>query len=457
MAFDVNSIIPFGVTGRITSVQGLAAEVGGFSVPMGAICEIGSGSKRLRGEVVGFRDDKCVVFPYGDLAGVRRGDSVRLAQTRPTVQTGPGLLGRVLDGWGNFLDHQPRPELSQHPRPLVGEPVPALSRPPIKEPLTTGIRAIDSMLTCGRGQRLGVFAGSGVGKSTLLGQIARGSSADVNVVVLVGERGREVREFLENDLGREGLERSVVIVATSEEPALMRMRAAHLGTTIAESFRDAGQDTLLMMDSVTRYALAQREVGLAAGEPPATRGYPPSVFAKLPRLLERSGRTEAGSITGIYTVLVDGDDTNEPISDAVRGILDGHIVLSRSLAERGHWPAIDILGSVSRVMPSVTDAEHRADALRFRQLWAAYRDNEDLISIGAYQIGANADVDEAIARRPLMTQLLQQRPDEAAGDVRTQLREVLNASVAPPPQPTGDRRREQPVAADNALGQQVSL
>ena len=290
--------------------------------------------------------------------------------------------------------------------------MPALSRPPIDEPLPTGVRAVDALLSLGRGQRVGVFAGSGVGKSTLLGQIARGGSADVNVITLVGERGREVREFIEKDLGPEGLAKSVVVVATSEEPALARLRAAELGTCVAEYFRDAGRDVLLMMDSVTRYALAQREVALASGEPPATRGYPPSVFARLPRLLERSGRTEAGSITGIYTVLVEGDDTNEPVSDAVRGILDGHLVLTRSLAEKGHWPALDVLASVSRVMPAVVDAEQRSAALRFRQLWAAYRDSEDLIAIGAYQEGSNPAVDEAVRLRPQMTGLLQQPPDE---------------------------------------------
>ena len=431
MIDQVDRLLPFEITGRVASIEGLAASVTGFAVPLGAVCEITTRGRVLRAEVVGFRNDETLVFPYGDLTGIRRGDGVRLCQTTPTVRTGEGLLGRVLDGWGNLIDDGAPPLLTER-RSLIGETIPALSRPPIDEPLRTGVRAIDALLTCGRGQRLGVFAGSGVGKSTLLGQITRGSSADVNVVVLVGERGREVREFLENDLGPEGLARSVVVVATSEEPALMRMRAAHLGTTIAESFRDQGKDVLLMMDSVTRYALAQREVGLAAGEPPATRGYPPSVFAKLPRLLERSGRTERGSMTGIYTVLVDGDDTNEPVSDAVRGILDGHIVLSRGLAERGHWPAIDILGSVSRVMPAVCDESHKATALRFRQLWAAYRDNEDLISIGAYQAGSNPDVDEAIARRPLMTKLLQQGPHEPAGDVLDQLQQVLSSPVAGP-------------------------
>jgi len=287
-------------------------------------------------------------------------------------------------------------------------PIPPLSRPRIDTPLGTGIRVIDSMLSCGKGQRLGIFAGSGVGKSVLMGQMARNSSADVNVIVLVGERGREVKEFIEKDLGPEGIARSVVVVATSDEPSLVRLRAAYVGTAIAEFFRDQGNDVLLMMDSVTRFALAQREIGLAAGEPPATRGYPPSVFALLPRLLERSGRADCGSITGFYTVLVEADDANEPISDAVRGILDGHIMLSRKLAHQAHWPAIDVLSSISRCMPDVSTTEHRQAANSLKQMLAAYQQSEDLITIGAYQNGSNPLVDAAIKLREPVLQFLRQ-------------------------------------------------
>ena len=424
MLAEVDAILPYGFRGRVTDVRGLAACASGLPAPIGALCEIGGG---VTAEVVGFREDQSVLFPYGTLTGVRRGDEVRLTKSTQTVAVGEALLGRVVDGFGRPLDGL-TPPLVPHRRPLVGEPTPALSRPPIDAPLPTGVRAVDGLLTLGRGQRVGVFAGSGVGKSTLLGQLARGAAADVNVVVLVGERGREVREFLENDLGEEGLAKSVVVVATSEEPALMRLRAAEFGTAVAEFFRDAGRDVLLMMDSVTRYALAQREVALAAGEPPATRGYPPSVFARLPRLLERSGRTQAGSITGVYTVLVEGDDTNEPVSDAVRGILDGHVVLSRKLAERNHWPAVDVLGSVSRVMPSLIDESHRDAAAALRRMLAVYRDGEDLISIGAYQPGGNPALDQAVQRREAALALLQQRPDEftSAEDTRRLLTAVAS-------------------------------
>jgi FliI/YscN family ATPase len=291
---------------------------------------------------------------------------------------------------------------------LQSDPISPLQRHRIDQPLGTGVRAIDGLLTCGRGQRLGIFSGSGVGKSTLLGQMARSTEADVNVVVLIGERGREVREFIERDLGPEGLARSVVVVATGDDPAVLRLRAAFLGTAIAEYFRDTGRDVLLVMDSVTRFALAQREIGLAAGEPPATRGYPPSVFSLLPRLLERSGRTSRGSITGLYTVLVEGDDTNEPIADTVRGTLDGHVLLSRKLAELGHFPAIDVLASVSRLMNVVTTPEHRDAAVSLRQLLAAHRQAEDLISIGAYQTGANALVDAALRLQGPIEQFLHQ-------------------------------------------------
>ncbi len=393
LADQVSRILPVRLTGSISKIVGLTASVSGFPAPLGSICNIlrESGAP-IAGEVVGFQGEDTLMLPYGDLAGVRRGNRVTLVQSVPGVRVGDHLLGRVMNARGDFLDGLPPPILPYRAS-LQRDPVSPLQRPRINEPLGTGVRVIDGLLTCGKGQRLGIFAGSGVGKSTLMGLMARCSTAQVNVVVLVGERGREVREFLEKDLGPEGLARSVVVVATSDEPALVRLRAAFVGTAIAEFFRDQGRDVLLMMDSVTRFALAQREIGLAAGEPPATRGYPPSVFALLPRLLERSGKTAAGSITGFYTVLVEADDANEPISDTVRGILDGHIMLSRRLAHQAHWPAIDVLQSISRSMSDVTTKEHRAAADALRRIMAAHHQAEDLISIGAYHAGSNPSVD----------------------------------------------------------------
>ncbi len=410
----VQSILPVGLVGSVTRIVGLTASVAGFPAPLGAVCHIAcEDGGQIAGEVVGFHHEETVLLPYGDLTGVRRGNRVSLVQSVPGIHVGERLLGRVLDGRGRFLDDLPPPVLP-HRANLRTVPTSPLRRPRIDAPLGTGIRAIDALLTCGKGQRLGIFAGSGVGKSVLMGQMARSSTADVNVVVLVGERGREVREFLDKDLGPEGLALSVVVVATSDEPALVRLRAAFVGTAIAEFFRDAGRDVLLMMDSVTRFALAQREIGLAAGEPPATRGYPPSVFALLPRLLERSGKTNQGSITGFYTVLVEADDANEPISDAVRGILDGHIMLSRKLAHQAHWPAIDVLSSISRSMPDVTAPEHRQAAAAIKQMLAAYQQSEDLILIGAYQAGSNPLVDAALKLREETRKFLQQGMSEKA-------------------------------------------
>jgi flagellum-specific ATP synthase len=396
---QVRRILPVAMVGNVHKIVGLTVSVAGFPAPLGAVCSIArENGAPIRAEVIGFRDDDTLLLPYGDLAGIRRGNQVTLVQSAPGIRVGDRLLGRVLDGRGRFVDQLPPPALP-HRVGLSSAPVSPLRRPRIDSPLGTGIRVIDAMMSCGKGQRLGIFAGSGVGKSVLMGQMARNSTADVNVVVLVGERGREVREFLEKDLGPEGLARSVVVVATSDEPALIRLRAAYVGTAIAEHFRDSGKDVLLMMDSVTRFALAQREIGLAAGEPPATRGYPPSVFALLPRLLERSGKTDRGSITGFYTVLVEADDANEPISDTVRGILDGHIMLSRKLAHQAHWPAIDVLSSISRSMPDVATDEHRRNADSLKQLLAAYQETQDLIAIGAYQSGSNPLVDAAIKMR----------------------------------------------------------
>jgi FliI/YscN family ATPase len=412
---QVRRILPVALTGSVSKIVGLTVWVSGLPAPLGAVCSIvrESGAP-IRGEVIGFRDEETLVLPLGELAGIRRGNRVILVQSAPGVRVGEGLLGRILDGRGRFVDQLPAPALA-HRVGLSAAPVSPLSRPRINTPLGTGIRAIDALLTCGQGQRLGIFAGSGVGKSVLMGQMARCSNADVNVVILVGERGREVREFLEKDLGPEGLARSVVVAATSDEPALVRLRAAYLGTAIAEYFRDAGRNVLLMMDSVTRFALAQREIGLAAGEPPATRGYPPSVFALLPRLLERSGKSDRGSITGFYTVLVEADDANEPISDTVRGILDGHIMLSRKLAHQAHWPAIDVLASISRSMPDVTTDEHRRNADALKQLLAAYQETQDLISIGAYQAGSSPLVDVAIKMRDETLRFLRQGMTEQVG------------------------------------------
>lgn len=411
---QVRRIQPAGLTGRVTKIVGLTVSIAGFPAPLGSIARLeGENGVLLEAEVVGFAGEETLVLPYGELNGIRRGTRAVLAHSVQGARVGEALLGRIINGRGQYLDGFPAAILPRHVS-LQSTPISPMTRPRINEPLSTGIRAIDGLLTCGKGQRLGIFAGSGVGKSTLLGQIARSTNADVNVVVLIGERGREVREFIERDLGPDGLARSVVVVATGDDPAVLRLRAAYLGTAIAEYFRDLGRDVLLMMDSVSRFAFAQREIGLAAGEPPATRGFPPSVFALLPKLLERSGRTSIGTITGFYTVLVEGDDPNEPISDAVRSTLDGHILLSRKLAEQGHFPAVDVLASISRLMTDVTVDSHRAAAASLRQLLAAYQRSEDLISIGAYQHGSNATVDAVLRLNESIQGFLRQSPDEGS-------------------------------------------
>lgn len=383
--------------GRVTQVVGLTIEADGPGVNIGQLCRIrpAGGGQPILAEVVGFRAARTILMPLGEMDGVGPGCEVISTGQALTVQVGRDLLGRVLDGLGRPLDGRGS-AASEGAYPVNGQPPNPITRPRISAPLPVGVRAIDGLLTCGRGQRLGIFAGSGVGKSTLLGMIARNTEADVNVIALVGERGREVRDFLERDLGPDGLKRSVVVVATSDQPALIRIKAAFVATAIAEFFRDQGLDVLLMMDSVTRFAMAQRELGLAIGEPPATRGYTPSVFALLPRLLERSGTAERGTITGIYTVLVEGDDMNEPIADAVRGILDGHIVLARALAAQNHYPAIDVLASVSRVMIEIVPPEQTAAAGRLRAALATYREASDLINIGAYVAGSNPEIDRAL-------------------------------------------------------------
>ena len=395
--FDqLRAIMPTAVTGSVVRTEGMMTAVAGFPAPVGALVEIEpQAGEPIGGEVVGFRDELTLVCPFRAVSGVRRGNRVRLKRTSRFLRVGAALLGRVIDAHGRTQDPLPEPALPDRV-PYDRPPPPAIDRPPIDTPLSTGVRAIDGLLTCGRGQRVGIFAGSGLGKSVLLGMMARYTAADVSVIALIGERGREVNEFLERDLGPEGLARSVVVVATSDEPALLRVRAAMAATAVAEYFRDQGKDVLLLMDSLTRFAMAQREIGLGTGEPPTTRGYPPSVFGLLPRLAERAGRSGRGSITAFYSVLVEGDDTNEPISDSVRAILDGHVVLSRKIASRGHYPAIDVLESISRLMPAIVPRDHWQAALSFRELLAAYREHEDLISIGAYRQGANPKVDLAV-------------------------------------------------------------
>ncbi|HWI65934.1 MAG TPA: FliI/YscN family ATPase [Symbiobacteriaceae bacterium] len=399
------------VVGRVLGATGLIIESAGPKAKMNELCYLCGDGQEIPAEVVGFRDEKVLLMPLSEVEGLRPGWQVHGTGGPLRAPTGLALLGRVLDGLGQPMDGLGPIGDCRH-RPVTGLPPTPLMRQRIKQPLSLGVRAMDGLLTVGQGQRIGIFAGSGVGKSTTLGMIARATTADANVIALIGERGREVREFIERDLGPEGLQRSVVVVATSEQPALVRIRAALVATAIAEEFRDLGRDVVLMMDSVTRLAQAQREVGLSVGEPPATRGYTPSVFTMLPRVLERSGTGQVGSVTGIYTVLVDGDDMNEPVADAVRGILDGHVVLSRKLAHAGQFPAIDVLQSVSRVMPEVTGEAHQRAARKFRTLLASYKEAEDLINIGAYQAGSNPTVDEAIAKVPAMKRFLMQRVDE---------------------------------------------
>ncbi|HEX7085471.1 MAG TPA: FliI/YscN family ATPase [Vicinamibacterales bacterium] len=408
---------PLPVTGRVIRTVGLVVESRGPRARVGEICELvgDADTPPLPLEVVGFRENTLLTVPLGTTAGIRPGDRIVSRGRVSSIPVGPGLLGRVIDGLGRPLDGLGDIDVREQ-YPLYPPPLNPLDREGVTTPLGTGVRAIDGLLTCGRGQRLGLFGGSGVGKSTLLGMMARSTSADIAVIGLIGERGREVRGFLEHDLGPEGLKRSVVVASTSDNPPLVRIRAAYAATAIAEYFRDQGKSVLLMMDSVTRFAMAQREIGLAAGEPPTAKGYPPSVFAMLPGLLERAGGVRGrGSITGLYTVLVDGDDTNEPIADAVRGILDGHVVLSRDLAARNHYPAIDILQSVSRTMPDVTGVEHRTKAGQVRGWLSTLRDSEDLVSVGAYVPGSSARVDEALGKRDAVEAFLRQPVHEPSG------------------------------------------
>ncbi|KHK00418.1 FliI/YscN family ATPase [Desulfovibrio sp. TomC] len=390
---------PMKTYGKVSKVVGLIAEGRGIRAPVGAVCHMlpdgGGPGSEVPAEVVGFRDGACLFMPYGDLRGIAPGTLIRNTSTPPLFPVGRRYLGRVIDAFGNPIDNGD-PIAPRRFNPVFAPAPPPMERPRICDPMDVGVRAINGCLTLGKGQRVGIMAGSGVGKSTLMGMIARNTMADINVIGLVGERGRELREFIEKDLGPEGMARSVVVVATSDQSPLIRMRAAYAATAMAEFFRDEGNDVILMMDSVTRFAMAGREVGLAAGEPPTTRGYTPSVFAQLPKLLERAGRNALGSITGIYTVLVDGDDFNEPIADAVRSILDGHIVLTRDLADQGHFPAIDVLKSISRLRSDVTPKDALDASRELIRLLATYRRVEDMVNIGAYARGANPEIDRAI-------------------------------------------------------------
>jgi flagellum-specific ATP synthase len=435
MTAQLDDVMPTALTGSVVQTVGLTAAVAGFPAPVGAVVEIERQTGRpVPAEVVGFRDRLTILYPLGDLSGVRHGSRVRLVRTSRTVRVGPELLGRVIDAHGKCLDGSGQPSLAQRV-PMQRTAPPAVERPAIDAPLSTGIRAIDGLLTCGQGQRVGIFSGSGVGKSTLLGMMARHSSADVNVIALVGERGREVNEFLSRDLGPDGLARSVVVVATSDLPALKRVQSTMTATAVAEYFRDQGKHVLLLMDSLTRLATAQREIGLAAGEPPTTRGYPPSVFAMLPKLVERAGRSARGSITAFYSVLVEGDDANEPVSDTLRGLLDGHIVLARRLASTGHYPAIDVLESISRLIQDLVPPDQLQAVTILRELMGAYREHDDVISIGAYRQGSNPKVDAAIAMREAIGAYLKQGVGESS-DVQSagsQLINLVQTAVAETP------------------------
>jgi flagellum-specific ATP synthase len=461
--------------GRVSNLIGLVIEATGLQAEVGEVCLVSATDRRDAGErarrtaagphqdaipaeVVGFREGRTLLMPLGELHGIGPGTKVLGTGAPFRVPVGPGLLGRVIDGLGSPIDGRDggRPAGRTQPRSTIASPPSALERPRISERVALGVRALDGLVPCGRGQRLGIFAGSGVGKSSLLGMIARSTSASVNVIALVGERGREVREFIERDLG-DALERSVVVVATSDQPALVRIKAAFTATTIAEHFRDQGHDVLLMMDSVTRFAMAQREIGLAIGEPPATRGYTPSVFALLPRLLERAGTSPAGSITGLYTVLVDGDDMNEPIADAVRSILDGHVVLTRPLAHAGHYPAIDVLQSVSRLVGEIVSPEIARAGQSLRAALAALHDKQDLISIGAYNSGSDPLLDAALEHRTTIERFLRQPVAESSDPERSdaellELAASLELSVA---QRSGEiLDGEEVTSEDGALGAQ---
>ncbi len=428
---DYESVIsntdPIKVNGRVTQIVGLLIEATGPQNPVGDICHIITPQGPLPCEIVGFRRGSVLLMPLVHTEGIRQGSEVVPTGMPLTAPAGEELLGRMLDGLGNPIDEKGELPPGLTRVSINREPPNPLTRARINAPLPTGVRVIDGLLTIGGGQRLGIFAGSGVGKSTLMGMICRSSQADINVVALVGERGREVREFLEKDLGPEGMRRSIVVVATSEQPALVRVKAAFTATAIAEYFRDKDKKVMLMMDSVTRFALAQREIGLAVGEPPTTRGYTPSVFSLLPKLLERAGTSRRGSITGIYTVLVEGGDMDEPVADAVRGILDGHLLLSRELAHQNIYPAVDILGSISRLMPEICDKKHFEFAGKLRNIYSTYTKNADAVSLGAYKSGSDPKVDEAISKHGQIEAYIKQGIDEVVSfeDSIAQIKKIV--------------------------------
>ena len=401
-------------TGKIENIVGMSIEASGGRAAIGDICRIYSNESggQVPAEVVGFKNDHILLMPYANMSGISAGNFVRNTGKRLTLPVGPFLRGRVINALGQPIDGL-EPFGRGDTFSVDSTYINPMTRPPIRERMEFGIKAIDSLLTIGKGQRIGIFAGSGVGKSTLMGMIAKNVKADINVIALVGERGREVLEFMQKDLGEEGMRRSILVVATSDQPAMLRMKCPSVATSIAEYFRDQGYDVLLMMDSLTRFAMAQREIGLAIGEPPVARGYTPSMYAEMPKLLERSGNFEKGSITGVYTVLVEGDDTNEPIADTVRGILDGHIVLSRQLANANHFPAIDVGASISRLMVEIVSPEHRQLAGKLRDVMGVYEKNADLVSIGAYKAGSNPKLDHALKKMDAINQFLTQGIDES--------------------------------------------
>ena len=414
MTRQVYNAEPYSLTGKIENIVGMSIEASGGRAAVGDICRIYNGDSggQVTAEVVGFKNDHILLMPYSDMSGISAGNFVRNTGAQLTLRVGEFLRGRIINALGQPIDGK-EPFENGAAYCISGSHINPLQRPPIRERMEFGIKAIDGLLTIGKGQRIGIFAGSGVGKSTLMGMIAKNVKADINVIALVGERGREVLEFVQKDLGEEGMRRSVLVVATSDQPAMLRMKCPSVATGIAEYFRDQGYDVLLMMDSLTRFAMAQREIGLAIGEPPVARGYTPSIYAELPKLLERSGNFERGSITGVYTVLVEGDDTNEPIADTVRGILDGHIVLSRALANGNHYPAIDIGASISRLRVEIVPPEHRRLASRLRDLLSGYEKNADLVAIGAYKAGSNRNLDYALSKIDGVNRFLTQAIDEA--------------------------------------------